>query len=119
VGQVFTHTVQLMKISRPDSKSTAELDPSAGVGPLGAGSVSKDPAGEAPLPDQVQLSGLSSYLASALNGSAAHVAQVTELTGTVSSGQYKVDAYAVSGSIIQHSIEFGGGLLSTQYVEQR
>lgn len=108
-----------MKISQPDSKSTANLDRSAGVGSLGTGSVSKDPVGQQPVSDQVQLSGLSSYLASALNGSASHVALVTELSGTVSSGQYKVDAYAVSGSIIQHSIEFGGALLSTQYVQQR
>jgi len=108
-----------MKISRPDSKSTAELDPSAGVGPFEGGSVSKEPVGDAPVSDRVQLSSLSSYLASALNGSAAHVEQITELTGTVSSGQYKVDSYAVSGSIIQHSIEFGGALLSTQYIEQR
>ena len=108
-----------MKISRQDSKSTPDVDRSAGVGQPGTVSAWKIPGGQQPVSDRVQLSGLSSYLASALNGSAAHAAHVTQLTGTVSSGQYKVDAYAVSGSIIQHSIEFGGGLLSTQYVEQR
>jgi hypothetical protein len=106
-----------MKISRPNSKSTADLDQSAGVGSLGTGSVSKGLVERQPVSDQAQLSGFSSYLTSALSGSAVHLAQVTALTGTVSSGHYQVDAYAVSGSIIQHSIEFGGALLSTQYVQ--
>jgi anti-sigma28 factor (negative regulator of flagellin synthesis) len=37
------------------------------------------------------------------------VAKVSELDAAVSSGRYQVDAHAVSGSIIQHSIEFGAG----------
>jgi hypothetical protein len=35
------------------------------------------------------------------------VAKVSKLSAAVSAGQYQADAYAVSGSIIQHSIEFG------------
>ncbi len=58
--------------------------------------------------DRAQLSNLSSYLASALSGSVAHVAKLAKLAAAVSSGQYQVDSYAVSGSIIQHAIEFGG-----------
>ena len=68
----------------------------------------KQPVGPEAASDQVQLSNLSSYLASALDGSPAHVAKVGELGAAVSSGQYHVNADAVSGSIIQHSIEFGG-----------
>jgi hypothetical protein len=33
---------------------------------------------------------------------------MSELSATVSAGQYHVDSYAVSGNIIQHAIEFGG-----------
>jgi len=51
---------------------------------------------------------VSRYLASALNGSPAQVAKVSELSAAVSSGSYQVDAHAVSGSIIQHSIDSGG-----------
>ena len=58
--------------------------------------------------DGVQLSALSDYLASALSGSPAREAKLTQIGTAVSSGQYRVDAYIVSGSIIQHSIEFGG-----------
>jgi anti-sigma28 factor (negative regulator of flagellin synthesis) len=57
--------------------------------------------------EHAQLSILSAYLDSALAGSPANVAKVRELSATVSSGQYHVDAYAVSGSLIQHGIEFG------------
>ncbi len=95
-----------MKISLPHSKSTPGLDGPAGVGPTGAGA--KQPAAQETLSDQAQLSNLSSYLASALIGSPAHVAKLSKLGTAVSSEQYKVDAYVVSGSIIQHGIEFGG-----------
>jgi anti-sigma28 factor (negative regulator of flagellin synthesis) len=56
----------------------------------------------------VQLSELSKFLASALEGSPAHVAKVSELATAVSDGRYRVDPQAISGSIIQHAIEFGG-----------
>jgi len=55
----------------------------------------------------VNVFSLRSFTASALNGSPAHVAKVSRLSAAVSAGQYQADAYAVSGSIIQHSIEFG------------
>lgn len=98
-----------MKIPGPDSNSTSGLNASAGVGAAGAGSASKQAAGKATVSDQVQLSNLSSYLSSALSGSPAHIAKVSELSSAVSSGRYRVDAHSVSGSIIQHGIEFGGG----------
>lgn len=58
--------------------------------------------------DRVQLMALSSYLAAALSGSPAHAAKLAGLASEVSNGQYHVDASAVSGSIIQHRVEFGG-----------
>jgi anti-sigma28 factor (negative regulator of flagellin synthesis) len=76
--------------------------------PGGAGSPSKQSAEPAAPSDRAQLSNLSNYLASALSGSPAHVAKLSELGTAVSNGQYHVDAYTVSGSIIQHSIELGG-----------
>jgi flagellar biosynthesis anti-sigma factor FlgM len=100
--------VQAMKIFRPDSNSTSGLNPLAGAGSSRMGSASKQPLGREAASDQVQLSSLSSHLASALDGSPALAAKVSELHAAVSNGQYHVDAYAVSGSIIQHRIEFGG-----------
>ena len=80
----------------------------ASVGPSKTDSASKQPVGQKAASDQVQLSSLGRYLAAALDGSAALVAKLSELQSAVSSGQYRVDAYAVSGSIIQHRIQFGG-----------
>jgi anti-sigma28 factor (negative regulator of flagellin synthesis) len=91
-----------MKILRPNSSSGLFA-----VGASGSGSFAKLPEAHA-ASDQAQLSSLSSYLASALNGSVSQVAKVNQLSADVSRGRYQVDAYAVGGSIIQHSIEFGG-----------
>jgi flagellar biosynthesis anti-sigma factor FlgM len=97
-----------MKISGTTSKSTSGLDRSAAVGPAGVAPGSKQSVGQTTASDQAQLSSLSRYLVSALSGSPEHVAKVNELGTAVSSGRYQVDAHAVSGSIIQYSIEFGG-----------
>jgi|ERR1700722_12543912 hypothetical protein len=95
-----------MKIFLPDPNSTPGVDQSAGVGPTTAGS--KQPVTQNAVSDRAQLSNLGTYLASALSGSPAHVAKLNELGAAVSSEQYQVDAYVLSGSIIQHGIEFGG-----------
>jgi|SRR5277367_4099262 len=97
-----------MNISRPETKSASGLNPSKGVGASGAGSASTLAAGQGAASDQVQLSNLSGYLSSTLSGSPARLAKLSELGTAVSSGQYYVDSYAVSGSIIQHILEFGG-----------
>jgi anti-sigma28 factor (negative regulator of flagellin synthesis) len=100
-----------MKISRPDSKSTSGLDRSAGLASAPEGLASQQPNEQtaAAASDQAQISNLSSYLASALNGSALHLAKLSELGAAISSGHYHVDTYVVSGSIIQHALEFGTG----------
>jgi len=54
-----------------------------------------------------QLSELKNYLESALSGPPAHVARLSDLETAVRSGSYQADAHAVSGSIIQHRMEFG------------
>jgi anti-sigma28 factor (negative regulator of flagellin synthesis) len=100
-----------MKISGPDPKSTSGLNPSPSAG-AGAGSVSKPSAGQSVATDEAQLSSLSGYLSSALTGSPTHLAKVSELGAAVSTGQYHVDSFAVSGSLIQHGIEFGGASYS-------
>ncbi len=97
-----------MKINPPNSKALSGSDPTAGVGAAAGGSASKQLLPPKAASDQVQLSNMSSYLAAALMGSPAQVAKVSQLSAAVSSGQYQVDAFAVSGSIIQHSIELGG-----------
>jgi flagellar biosynthesis anti-sigma factor FlgM len=97
-----------MNISGTDTRPTANV-PSADPKPSRAASAAKQPAGQGEASEQLQLSSLGSHLKSALEGSPAHVAKMSELDAAVSSGQYNVDAHAVSGSIIQHSIEFGGG----------
>ncbi|HEX5227575.1 MAG TPA: flagellar biosynthesis anti-sigma factor FlgM [Bryobacteraceae bacterium] len=98
-----------MKISRSDSNhNTAKIQPASAVGP---GSVAPAPTPNPPSgapTDQVELSALSKYLAAALSGSPEHAAKLAGLTSAISTGTYLVDAFKVSASIIQHSIEFGG-----------
>ncbi len=97
-----------MKISRTNSQSVSGLNAPSGVSPAGADVASRQTQATNTPSDQVQISTLSRYLASALDGSPAQVAKVSELGAAISAGRYAVDAHAVSGSIIQHAIEFGG-----------
>jgi flagellar biosynthesis anti-sigma factor FlgM len=97
-----------MKISRSDSQSTSALGRTPGAASTGGSSGPKSATAQNAISDQAQLSSLSAYLAAALDGSAAQVAKVNELTAAVSSGQYQVNANAVSESLIQHSLVFGG-----------
>ena len=103
------HRLIKMKIPPSESNSISGLNPSAGIAPSGFASESKRQAASSPASDRVQLSALSRYLTSALFGSPAHLSKLSELTAAVSSGQYQVDSFAVSGSIIQDSIDFGRG----------
>jgi hypothetical protein len=58
--------------------------------------------------DQVQLSNLAE-LAAASDLSPTHVAKLSSLSATVSSGRYQVAAGIVSNSIIEASIQLTGG----------
>lgn len=97
-----------MKIPRPNSISSTAPQGLSAVGASGSGSSAKQPEAQIAVSDRAQLSSLSSYLASALNGTPSQAAKVNQLSADVSRGRYQVDAHTVSGSIIQHSIEFGG-----------
>jgi anti-sigma28 factor (negative regulator of flagellin synthesis) len=94
-----------MRISNSAPKATPASQPAAGFSADRGARASQSAAG-APT-DRLQLSSLSTYLASALSGSPAHTAQLADLSAALVSGQYQVDAYTVGGDIIQHSIEFG------------
>ena len=76
--------------------------PPAREGARGAGL-----AGSSARTDRVQLSNLSEYIAAARSDSPAHVAKLGELTATVASGRYHVDAQVVSHAMIQDSLRFG------------
>jgi flagellar biosynthesis anti-sigma factor FlgM len=102
-----------MKINPPNSKVPSGSSRPAGVGAAAGGSASSQAATTKAASDQVQLSNLSSYLSAALSGSPAQAAKVSQLGAAVSSGQYRVDAFAVSGSIIQDRMVFGGASYSS------
>lgn len=95
-----------MNISRPNGESNRVWNSTAPVQSAALNPLPK-PVSSTPT-DRAQLSNLSIYLTSALSGSGAQVAKLAKFAGAVSSGQYQVDSDAVSGSIIQHTIEFGG-----------
>jgi flagellar biosynthesis anti-sigma factor FlgM len=97
-----------MKISSSDPNNTPPLSSTTPAVSGNASSFAQRLVASGAPTDSVQLSQLSSYLASALSGSPAQVAKLSELGTAVSTGQYHVDADALSGSLIQHSIEFGG-----------
>jgi hypothetical protein len=98
-----------MKISLTSPKSTAGVNPALGVGPAGPASFSPASMQPSSPPDEILLSRLASYLFAAVNGSPAHVAKLSELNTDIALGKYQPDAFAVSGGIIQHTIEFGAG----------
>jgi hypothetical protein len=43
-----------------------------------------------------------------MGNSAAHLTKLSSLAAAASNGGYQVDAWAVSDSIIRHSLQFGG-----------
>jgi hypothetical protein len=98
------HRFHAMTISPTSPESTAGVNPAPGVGP--ANPASFPPSSP---PDKAQISSLASYLFAAVNSSSAQVAKLNELNADVAREEYQPDALAVSGSIIQHSIEFGAG----------
>lgn len=106
-----------MKISRPNPEPNPVWNSPAAAGSAIGSASNPPPKPVSSTPtDRTELSSLSSYLTAALSGSAVHVAKLANLGAAVSRGRYQVDSHAVSGSIIQHSIEFGGsayGALST------
>jgi hypothetical protein len=94
-----------MKI--PDSNGRAN----AVSGPSGSPSEAKavpSPAPPSAATDGVQLSNLA-LMAAASHGSPTHVAKLSSLSATVSSGGYQVEAGVLSNSIIEASMQMSGG----------
>lgn len=93
-----------MKITNPQTKISAGLDKTAAVTPAATASLpaQNEPGGA---PDGVQLSNLGRYLGSASNRSPAHIEKLTALSGAISAGQYNVDPFTISGSLIQYSLQ--------------
>ena len=97
-----------MKISDPN-RTAITLGRSAGITPAGdAGRRPGTPASKQSA-DRVQLSHLSAQMSAAYSDSPAHVAKLSSLTATVSSGSYQVDAGVLSNSIIDASLGYSGG----------
>jgi len=90
-----------------------KVNDSTGAGLSGVGGAQQLTTSTAPLrgrggagsqEDQVQLSSLGSALGAQQPNSADQTAKVNQLTAAVGSGAYQVNAYALSGSIIESSI---------------
>jgi anti-sigma28 factor (negative regulator of flagellin synthesis) len=103
----YSSAILSMKVTQTNNKSIAGLDRAANAASGRTGSLPEASA-QAGAGDQTQISRLSTYLAAAMSGSPMHVAKLSALGAAVSSGQYNVDASAVSNGVIQHSLLFSG-----------
>jgi hypothetical protein len=98
-----------MRISDPNARPFAGIGPSSGAGSVSESGPRSSDAGISVAADQVGLSRLTSQLAADPSLAPALVAKLSNLGAAVSSGRYQVDAKVVSASIIQHSLQSGGG----------
>jgi hypothetical protein len=91
---------------RPNAVEGASVEGISHVPPSGkGGQASVSPAVSAAT-DRVQLSNLAQM---ADDDSSTHVAKLSSLSATVSTGRYEVAAGVVSNSIIEASMQLGGG----------
>jgi anti-sigma28 factor (negative regulator of flagellin synthesis) len=91
----------MMKISDASGNVVSGLNPAAG---LKGGKVRG--AAEPAAGDRAQLSQLSAHLSQGVSQELLN--KVSQLAATVTSGQYRVDANAVSAGIIRYSMVFDG-----------
>lgn len=96
-----------MKIPNTTGKTDAVGSPS-GIRPAGSAGQPSGPRQVSTPTDRVQLSSLA-QMAAAYGDSAAHLARLSSLSATVSSGGYQVDAGVLSNSIIEASVTLSGG----------
>jgi hypothetical protein len=97
-----------MKIQGPSGRPNA-VDAVSGVPPAAkAGQPSGPAPAESASTDQAQLSNLA-QLAAASEESPNHIAKLSSLSATVSSGRYQVEAGVLSNAIIEASIHLSGG----------
>jgi len=95
-----------MQITNTNGGSVSGLGPSQEVtrsGTAGQARTSESAGGG----DQVQLSSLGAHLGASGSVSADHSAKLAQLTAAVSGGSYRVDASAVSASLIQEHSKSG------------
>lgn len=101
-----------MNIFRSGPNSTSASNPSSGIAPQAATPAPSSSTEQNGTSDEVRLSHMLGSLISALQGSPARMPEqakkISALSAAVASGRYRVDPYVVSGSIIQHSIRYGG-----------
>jgi hypothetical protein len=96
-----------MKIPNTTGKADAVGSPS-GIRPAGGAGQPSGPRQVSSPTDRVQLSSLA-QMAAAYGDSPAHLAKLSSLSATVSSGGYHVDAGVLSNSIIEASLTLSGG----------
>jgi anti-sigma28 factor (negative regulator of flagellin synthesis) len=65
-------------------------------------------SGSVPSSDRVDLTNLSASLKASLPGSTMRLNKLSALTALAAEGNYGVDAWTVSASIIRHSMQYGG-----------
>lgn len=95
-----------MKISNPQTNISAGVEKTTSAFSGTSSSVAQNATSASP--DGVQLSSLGQYFAAANNISQSHVEKLSALGGAISAGQYNVDAFTVSGSLIQYSMQAHG-----------
>ncbi len=95
-----------MKI-RGDSGRANAVGRSSGISSAGESGPAPTPSG-AGATDGVQLSNLS-LMAAAYHDSPNHIARLSSLNATVTSGGYQVEAGVLSNSIIEASMQLSGG----------
>jgi flagellar biosynthesis anti-sigma factor FlgM len=93
-----------MKINDRITNSTSPSGKPAGIAPSGQNGRAKSTGLRSDSSDQLQLSSLSSQLSNLQSGSSHGTLQVAQLTSAVASGQYQVDAAAVSYGLIQEHL---------------
>src|SRR5260370_11757249 len=93
-----------MKISGSNNRVSG-LRKSPAVTPNQSGAL-RGPAGQAFAADQIQLSTLGAHLSAAQGNSPAQLEKLFHLTAAVGKHVYRVDAQAVSGSVIADRLRF-------------
>lgn len=97
-----------MKISGSKTEAGA-VGGSTGILPAGKAGSAPGAAVTSVATDRVQLSSLAQF-AAAYSDSPVHIAKLSALNATVSSGRYQVDAGVLSNSLIEASMTLSGSL---------
>ena len=91
-----------MKVNDPNGTGIGGLAPSQDLGSTRVSSQAR--GGRFQQRDQVQLSKLSNALYATQTDSPEHTAKLAQLSAVVRTGNYQIDGYALSGSIIRDAL---------------